>query len=41
MIRGALSPNEMRSRMRRVVREHGNIALVMIDYLQLMQIPGF
>ncbi|HDZ45457.1 hypothetical protein LCGC14_0193870 [marine sediment metagenome] len=37
----ALSPNEMRSRMRRVVREHGNIALVMIDYLQLMQIPGF
>ncbi|MEA2120001.1 replicative DNA helicase [Halovibrio sp. HP20-50] len=37
----ALSPNEMRSRLRRVVREHGNIALVMIDYLQLMQIPGF
>jgi replicative DNA helicase len=27
--------------LRRVVREHGNIALVMIDYLQLMQIPGF
>ncbi|MBR2514760.1 MAG: replicative DNA helicase [Halomonas sp.] len=37
----ALSPNEMRSRLRRVVREHGNMALVMIDYLQLMQIPGF
>ncbi|MFB9869099.1 replicative DNA helicase [Vreelandella sulfidaeris] len=37
----ALSPNEMRSRLRRVVREHGNIALIMIDYLQLMQIPGF
>ena len=37
----ALSPNEMRSRIRRVVREHGNIGLVMIDYLQLMQIPGF
>ncbi|MDQ7734361.1 replicative DNA helicase [Halomonas sp. SpR1] len=37
----ALSPNEMRSRLRRIVREHGNIALVMIDYLQLMQIPGF
>src|SRR5690554_264485 len=37
----ALSPNEMRSRIRRVVREHGNVGLVMIDYLQLMQIPGF
>lgn len=37
----ALSPNEMRSRIRRVVREHGNMALIMIDYLQLMQIPGF
>jgi replicative DNA helicase len=37
----ALSPNEMRSRIRRLVREHGNMALVMIDYLQLMQIPGF
>lgn len=37
----ALSPNEMRSRIRRIVREHGSISLVMIDYLQLMQIPGF
>ncbi|MDR5898006.1 replicative DNA helicase [Halomonas vilamensis] len=37
----ALSPNEMRARIRRVVREHGNMALIMIDYLQLMQIPGF
>ncbi|WP_353960463.1 replicative DNA helicase [Halomonas ramblicola] len=37
----ALSPNEMRSRIRRVVREHGNLAMIMIDYLQLMQIPGF
>lgn len=37
----ALSPNEMRSRIRRLVREHGNVGLVMIDYLQLMQIPGF
>ncbi|MCP1314070.1 replicative DNA helicase [Halomonas sp. 707D7] len=37
----ALSPNEMRSRIRRIVREHGNMALIMIDYLQLMQIPGF
>ncbi|MFC2991212.1 MULTISPECIES: replicative DNA helicase [Halomonas] len=37
----ALSPNEMRSRVRRLVREHGNVGLIMIDYLQLMQIPGF
>jgi replicative DNA helicase len=37
----ALSPNEIRSRIRRVVREHGNMSLIMIDYLQLMQIPGY
>lgn len=37
----ALSPNEMRSRVRRIVREHGNLAMIMIDYLQLMQVPGF
>ena len=37
----ALSPNEMRSRLRRVVREHGNMALIMIDYLQLMSLGRF
>ncbi|BBO55020.1 replicative DNA helicase [Cobetia amphilecti] len=36
----ALSPNEMRSRCRRMAREHGGIGLIMIDYLQLMQVPG-
>ena len=36
-----LSPAEMRSRIRRIVREHGDLSLVMIDYLQLMQIPGY
>lgn len=36
-----LSPAEMRSRIRRIVREHGDLSLIMIDYLQLMQIPGF
>lgn len=36
----ALSPNEMRSRIRRLVREHGPIGMIMIDYLQLMQVPG-
>ncbi|AJQ94365.1 replicative DNA helicase [Gynuella sunshinyii] len=36
-----ISPTEMRSRIRRLVREHGNPALVMVDYLQLMKIKGF
>jgi len=37
-----ISPTEMRSRVRRIAREHGEgkIGLIMIDYLQLMQIPG-
>src|SRR5690606_24877008 len=36
-----LSPMEMRARCRRIVREHGGIALIVVDYLQLMQIKGF
>ncbi|MDX1340818.1 MAG: replicative DNA helicase [Reinekea sp.] len=36
-----LSPSDMRSRLRRLVREHGDVGLIMIDYLQLMQIKGF
>ncbi|MEM8501324.1 MAG: replicative DNA helicase [Pseudomonadota bacterium] len=36
----ALSPSEVRSRARRVMREHGKISMIMIDYLQLMQIGG-
>ncbi len=36
-----LSPGEMRARMRRIEREHEpGIGLVMIDYLQLMRLPG-
>ncbi|MFF7707653.1 replicative DNA helicase [Pseudomonas sp. NPDC007930] len=35
-----ISPSEMRARTRRIVREHGEVALIMVDYLQLMQIPG-
>lgn len=36
-----LSPTEVRSRARRVARElKGDIGMIMIDYLQLMQIPG-
>ncbi|MFK7730152.1 MAG: replicative DNA helicase [Pseudomonadales bacterium] len=36
----ALSPSEVRSRARRVMREHGKISMIMIDYLQLMQTGG-
>ena len=32
-----LTPNEMRSRSRRIVREHGAIGMIVVDYLQLMQ----
>ena len=35
-----LSPMEMRSRARRVAREHGNLGMIMVDYLQLMQLKG-
>ncbi len=38
---GGLSPNELRARCRRLTREHGQLGLVVIDYLQLMQVPGF
>ncbi len=36
-----LTPTELRSRARRVYREHGGLALIMVDYLQLMRAPGF
>lgn len=36
----ALTPNEMRSRARRLAREHGDIGLIVVDYLQLMQVSG-
>lgn len=35
-----ISPSEMRARTRRLVREHGDLALIMVDYLQLMQLGG-
>lgn len=37
----ALSPAEMRARSRRLAKEHGQLGLVVVDYLQLMQVPGF
>ena len=36
----ALTPTELRSRARRVAREHGEIGMIMVDYLQLMQVAG-
>lgn len=35
-----ISPTEMRARARRIAREHGEIGLIMVDYLQLMQLGG-
>lgn len=35
-----LSPTEVRSRARRIVREHGDLGMILIDYLQLMRVPG-
>jgi replicative DNA helicase len=36
----ALTPTEVRSRARRVNREHGQLGMIMVDYLQLMQVAG-
>jgi replicative DNA helicase len=36
-----LSPAEMRARARRLAKEHGQLGLVVVDYLQLMKVPGF
>lgn len=35
----ALSPDQLRAKSRRLKREHG-LGLIVIDYLQLMQVPG-
>lgn len=37
----ALSPSDMRARARRVAREQGGISLIVVDYLQLMTVPGY
>ncbi|MCR9186805.1 MAG: replicative DNA helicase [Halieaceae bacterium] len=36
----ALTPTELRSRARRIAREHGQIGMIMVDYIQLMQVAG-
>ncbi len=35
----SLSPTDLRARARRIKRDHG-LSLIVIDYLQLMQVPG-
>lgn len=37
----SLTPTDIRSRARRLAREHGGLGLIMVDYLQLMRAPGF
>jgi len=36
-----LTPSELRSRARRVAREYGGLSMIMVDYLQLMRVPGY
>ena len=36
----ALTPAELRARCRRLAREHDGLDLIIVDYLQLMHIPG-
>jgi replicative DNA helicase len=37
----SLSPADLRARARRLVKEQGPLGLIVIDYLQLMKVPGF
>ncbi|GLR64592.1 replicative DNA helicase [Marinospirillum insulare] len=35
-----LSPNDLRTRTRRIARDEGGISIIMVDYLQLMRVAG-
>jgi replicative DNA helicase len=35
-----LTPTELRSRARRIARDHGGVSMIMVDYLQLMRVPS-
>lgn len=35
-----LTPSDVRSRARRIAREHNGLGLIVVDYLQLMRVPG-
>ncbi len=34
-----ITPSQMRARVRRIARTHGDIGLIVVDYLQLMRVP--
>ena len=36
---GGISPSELRSRARKIAREHGELGVIVVDYLQLMRVP--
>lgn len=36
----SLTPAEIRAKVRRVARKEGELGLIVVDYLQLMQVPG-
>ncbi|MBE8574156.1 replicative DNA helicase [Vibrio sp. OPT18] len=38
--RSGITPTELRVKARRMSREHGGLSMIMVDYLQLMQVPG-
>jgi replicative DNA helicase len=40
LMSSSLSPNELRARARRLHRQEGQLGLIVVDYLQLMQVPG-
>ncbi len=37
----AVSPSDIRAKARRLAKIHPNLGLIVVDYLQLMKIPGF
>lgn len=39
--KGGLSPSDMRTVLRQVMREHGGIGMIMADYVQKMELKGF
>ena len=36
---GGISPSELRSQARKIAREHGDLGVIVVDYLQLMRVP--
>lgn len=36
---GGISPSELRSQARKIAREHGDLGIIVVDYLQLMRVP--